>query len=155
MSEVGCTDVERFKDGREVGYFQARGPVLFGDVDKTKQQECPKGKQQLGINGKESANLLRDRGRILRLDSAEIKRGSMRGNLRGAMEKVEGDERPREKKGWGWWWWERNRAEQETKRSERTQNEKMIRFTRSETTKFVVVLKNPSLLHLMGTRRGL
>lgn len=20
------------------------------------------------------------------------------------MEKVEGDERPREKKGWGWWW---------------------------------------------------
>lgn len=48
-----------------------------------------------------------------------------------------------------------SRAEQETKRSECTQNEKMIRFTRSETTKFVVVLKNPSLLHLMGTRRGL
>lgn len=41
---------------------------------------------------------MRDRGRILNLNSAEIKRGSMRGNLRGAMEKVEGDERPREKK---------------------------------------------------------
>lgn len=59
---------------------------------------------------------------------------------------MEGDERPRERRG------EkkggksvrgrkRNRAarEQETERSERTQNEKMIRFTRSEATKFVVV----------------
>lgn len=64
-----------------------------------------------------------DRGRILNLNSAEIKRGSMRGNLRGAMEKVEGDERPREKKergGGGVRGSKRNRAERETKRSERT-----------------------------------
>lgn len=44
---------------------------------------------------------MHDRGRILNLYSAEIKRGSMRGNLRGAMEKVEGDERLRGKKGGG------------------------------------------------------
>lgn len=42
---------------------------------------------------------MHDRGRILNLYSAEIKRGSMRGNLRGAMEKVEGDERLRGEKG--------------------------------------------------------
>lgn len=68
---------------------------------------------------------MRDRGRILNLNSAEIKRGSMRGNLRGAMEKVEGDERPREKKERGGGrervrGSKRNRAERETKRSERT-----------------------------------
>lgn len=51
----------------------------------------------------------------------------------------------------------RNRTggEQETEKSKCTQNEKMIRFMRSEATKFVAALKNPSLLHLMGTRRGL
>lgn len=49
----------------------------------------------------------------------------------------------------------RTDIEQEAKKSKCTQNEKMIRFMRSEATKFVAVLKNPSLLHLMGTRHGL
>lgn len=46
----------------------------------------------------------------------------------------------------------RNRTggEQEAEKSKYTQNEKMIRFT-----KFVAVPKNPSLLHLMGTRHSL
>lgn len=46
-------------------------------------------------------------------------------------------------------------GEQEAEKSKCTQNEKMIRFMRSEATKFVAVLKNPSLLHLMGTHHGL
>lgn len=58
---------------------------------------------------------MRDRGRILNLNSAEIKRGSMRGNLRGAMEKVEGDERPREKK-------ERGGGERESERKQKKQS---------------------------------
>lgn len=49
----------------------------------------------------------------------------------------------------------RTGGEQETEKSKCTQNEKMIRFMRSEATKFVAALKNPSLLHLMGTRHGL
>lgn len=61
------------------------------------------------------------------------------------MEKVEGDERPREGKKGGIKECERKREKRsrqraaDRKRSERAQNEKMIRFTRSEATKFVVV----------------
>lgn len=56
---------------------------------------------------------------------------------------MEGDERPRggKKKKKSARGSKRNRAgrEQETVSSERTRNEKMIGFTRSEATKFVVV----------------
>lgn len=79
------------------------------------------------------------RERILNLNSAENKGGgggggeSLNGNLRGEMEKAEGDERRRgEKSG------EKiargrqekpSGREQETETSKRAQNEKMIRFT--------------------------
>lgn len=64
-------------------------------------------------------------------------------------------EREGEKRGWVSLC-ERDEAEsRRPKRSERTQNEEAIRFTRREATKFVVVEKEPSLLHLVGTRRGL
>lgn len=78
---------------------------------------------------------------------------------------MRGDERPREKKkkqggrgvGGGVRGSKSNRTgrEQEAKKSKCTQNERMIRFMRRKATKFVSVLKNPSLLHLMGTRHGL
>lgn len=49
----------------------------------------------------------------------------------------------------------RETAESRKREKNKCENEKMIRFMRSEATKFVAALKNPSLLHLMGTRHGL
>lgn len=49
----------------------------------------------------------------------------------------------------------KGKSSRETDKSESTQNEKMIGFTPSEATIFVVAQKNPSLLHLVGTRHGL
>lgn len=94
MSGVGFTGVEQFKDGkksagtsRHVMTDSADGHHPFGDMwTKTNSRNVKRVNNVLKINSSQCDNLVHGRGRILNLSSGEIKRGSMRGNLRGTME---------------------------------------------------------------------